>query len=42
LQSLNGLIDGQNAAPTPAMMRLLAELEEAYARAEADFKTLNN
>jgi hypothetical protein len=42
LQSLSNLIDGPNAAPTPAMMRLLDELEEAYAKAEADFKRLSN
>jgi photosystem II stability/assembly factor-like uncharacterized protein len=42
LQSLFGLIDGPNAAPTSAMVRLLAELEEACARAELDFNGLNN
>lgn len=42
LQSLFGLIDGPNAAPTSPMMHLLAEIESAYSKAEADFKTLSN
>ncbi len=40
LQSLFNLIDGPNAAPTSAMTKLHAELEDALGKAETDFKTL--
>jgi photosystem II stability/assembly factor-like uncharacterized protein len=40
LQSLFGLIDGPAAAPTFAMTNLLAELDEAFHKAEGDFRKL--
>ena len=40
LQSLFNLIDGPNDAPTPAMMKLLAELEDEYQKATADFQRM--
>ena len=36
-QSLFNLIDGPNDAPTPAMMQLLAELEDESRKASDDF-----
>ncbi len=40
LQSLSNLIDGPNDAPTPAMMQLLAELEDEARKASADFRRM--
>ena len=40
LQSLYNLIDGPNDAPTHAMMNLLGELEDEYAKAGETLKTL--
>jgi hypothetical protein len=40
LQSLFNLIDGPNDAPTPAMMKLLAELEDEYRQVAADFQRM--
>jgi photosystem II stability/assembly factor-like uncharacterized protein len=41
LQSLYNLIDGPNDAPTHAMMNLLAQLEQEYAKAGEAAKTLS-
>jgi photosystem II stability/assembly factor-like uncharacterized protein len=40
LQSLSNLIDGPNDAPTPAMMKLLAEMEDEAHQASDDFRRL--
>ena len=41
LQSLFNLIDGPNGAPTPAMMKLLEELQAEFDRSAATFKSMN-
>ncbi len=38
LQALSTLIDGPNDAPTPAMMKLLGELEDEYRKAAAELQ----
>jgi hypothetical protein len=40
LQSLYNLIEGPNRAPTPAMVKLLGELENEYRTVENDFQKL--
>lgn len=40
LQSLFGLIDSANAAPTSAMAKLLDELTETFGKAESEFRML--
>jgi hypothetical protein len=40
LQALFNLIDGANDPPTPAMTKLLGELESGYNRSSAEFKAL--
>lgn len=40
LQALFTLIDGANDAPTPAMMKLLGELEADYQHSTVDFQAL--
>ena len=40
LQSLFNLIDGPNDAPTPAMLKLLAELEDEYHKASDDLQRM--
>jgi len=40
LQSLFNLIDGPNDAPTPAMMKLLAELEDEYRNASDELQRI--